>query len=774
MALHTIDLPCIKDTWVDQRSPTATHGTDTTLLGGWATVANGVAQLIAFCRFNWSTFPSCKRITSLKLRIYSVNALSASGKETELFVNPAKAVWDENLNYNGANAVVGPGGRNYLVNVDVPGSQYIEIDISDIPGIADIANYGLYLGWNSSIDSWLQAGYITIQSREGANPPLLRLTYEDVPPDAPTPQNPINVYKDNKAILRFEWQYNDGVSGTQKKFDLQWSTDQINWTTVTQTTSRNYYDMPANTLPAGNIYWRVRCYNTYDEVGTYCGIQSFYAIGAPSKPIINSVQSNSARPIIVWSATGQQLYQVQVLSGDVIVYDSSNQPNISARQHKVMAFLADGTYTVKIRIKNEYSLWSEWGSASVIIATVKPAKPVFSVAKTKYGVQAKAIVNGADYALLYRDGKCIKKQTIKGIVDDNGQVVENLIGSDGDCEALSSAGPSKATVVLDSSTKVFGSNSYKITVDTSNDYHSYFYMRDGINTAPITAYGLAIGDYISISGYFKTSKGKARLYMLFFDANSVQLSSTYVVANSPSGFTRYVKRAVIPANTAKIRFQITLTDALDNAVFTGNGENTNVDGLMVQKITAADYALSDSGFLAKYPFGNKEAFIIDDNAVETGSEHTYKARVVTEGSVDVFNDSDPLAATANFKYALVAPVSDLANVFSFTRSLNSPPKRVYDSAPGGAMVQYSGRENPVFEPDEHMSTGLSCVFYLKTWAEVEAFKAIYRLKETVLYRDAKGRKIFGILSNLQVTDDRAGFIISFAIKEVDYYEKVEV
>ena len=64
--------------------------------------------------------------------------------------------------------------------------------------------------------------------------------------------------------------------------------------------------------------------------------------------------------------------------------------------------------------------------------------------------------------------------------------------------------------------------------------------------------------------------------------------------------------------------------------------------------------------------------------------------------------------------------------------------------------------------------------FLRTWAEVESFVALYDRKETVLYRDVKGRKIYGVMSGLQVTEDRTGYIVSFLLNQVDYNEEVEV
>ena len=65
-------------------------------------------------------------------------------------------------------------------------------------------------------------------------------------------------------------------------------------------------------------------------------------------------------------------------------------------------------------------------------------------------------------------------------------------------------------------------------------------------------------------------------------------------------------------------------------------------------------------------------------------------------------------------------------------------------------------------------------FYLKSWDDVEAFIAFVDRKETVLYRDVKGRKVYGVLGNLSVTDERGGYSVSFTLTEVDHSEEVEV
>jgi len=585
MAQHNVQLNVTQSTFLDKANPNTNYGNLEYLRSGIKDVEwhGGVGDVVGryIILINWphDVIPPRKKIISATLALYSRRFVAAASPYEMLLMHRVLEDWDESTaTYN--NAVWDRSySTTYMYRGDIPLNSILYFSLR--PSI-------IYDPNGVAIDGpWLEGVYAEFNStRASSNKPYINVVYEDVPPDKPTLIAPIGIYKDSKSVIRFEWQYNSDVGGTQKAFDLQWSIDQANWTTVSLTTANNYYDMPANTLPAGNIYWRVRTYNEYDEVGPYCDIQSFYAIGAPAAPVLNAVPTNSARPIISWSAFGQQVYQLQVLSGDTIVYDSGVVPGISIRSHKVKAWLADGEYTVRLRIKSEYDMWSEWGSTAVTISTDKPEKPSIALRRSEYGIELQ-IADMADYALIYR-----------------------------------------------------------------SDYGT--------------------DDYVCIG---KTT------------------STTYI-----------------------------------------------------------------------------------DNSVRNKAEYQYYVRSVAEMASDVetYEDSDTQFIQVEFRHSLIAPVSDMSNIFAFTRSLDTPPKRVYDRAPGGAYVLYAGRTYPVWEPSEHISTGLSLTFFLRTWAEVESFVALYDRKETVLYRDVKGRKIYGVMSGLQVTEDRTGYVVSFLLNQVDHDEEVEV
>lgn len=565
MAQHTINVSILGDTYSDSNNPSTNYASAANLYLKFI----GLEQQSIYIRVDLSTVPARKRIVSAILTLYKNNATIIDNKQ--MIVRAYIDMPINNITYDNSPDMI-PGSSGSCI-ISSAGVGNVDFDILTALTSALAAGVSTIRVRPYDLDTEL----MIFNSLEAAsNKPSLSVVYEDVPPSAPTPNDPIGDYKDNKAVVRFAWQYNSDVGGEQKAFDLQWSTDQVSWNTVSYTTSNTYYDMPADTLPAGNIYWRVRTYNEYDEVGPYCDIQSFYAIGALAAPVLNAIPTNTARPTISWSAFSQQVYQLQVLSGDTIVYDSGIVPGISIRSHKVKAWLDDGEYTVQLRIKNEYDLWSEWGSAEVTISTDKPEKPSIALQRSAYGVE----ITGT--GLVYR-----------------------------------------------------------------SDYDKDDYI----------CIGTATGTYF-------------------------------------------------------------------------------------------------------------------DNTVRSKVEYKYFIRAVSEN--DTFEDSDIKFIQAELRHVLIAPVSDLSNVFAFTRSLNSPPKRTYNHQPGGAFVEYAGRKYPVWEPTEHVNAAWQMSFYLKAWAEVEAFVALVDRKETVLYRDAKGRKVYGVLGNLSVTDERGGYSVSFTLTEVDHSEEVEV
>ena len=396
MAQHTINLLCIADTWVEALNNT-NFGTSTTLKFGWYSSPSSVTLL----KFDHSLIPSGKKLVSAALKIYN---LIARTPESYCRIKYAIRVadWQENV-INWSNGSISTSYQKSKTFTSLSANQYIDVDITDLNTIVSLMGSinGIQLDCEN-VSSVTSNNYILIASRETANPPILQIIYEDVPPDKPTLNSPIGLNIDNTSVIRFNWTYNSTVGGVQKKFDFLWSTNSVSWDIISQTTANNYYDMPANTVPSGNIYWKVKTYNDYNEASVDSDVGAFFAVGVPQSPSIINISNDTARPLLTWTATGQQIYQVQVLQGDDLIYESDSIASMTEHSHKVQLFLQDGTYVARVRIKNEYDLWSAWAGTNFTISTTKPSKPPLVVNVNKLTVTAESDIPSSGYLLLYR------------------------------------------------------------------------------------------------------------------------------------------------------------------------------------------------------------------------------------------------------------------------------------------------------------------------------------------------------------------------------------
>ncbi|EMS74037.1 DNRLRE domain-containing protein [Ruminiclostridium cellobioparum] len=436
MAQHVLDIPCTEDTWINRVSPNTNYGGSTYLRGGGES-NNNTANTYILLKFNMSLYPTNKEIISAKLRLYNLEYRRV--KESWCIINigfPTLPWYEYTATFNNCfkEGITYPllRGNDADENQNLttlPANSWIEIDLthfSEDPGIARMGN--IIAQWDDPVININHPDVndnMIVASRETSTPPVLRIVFEDIPPSVPTPLSPIGIFVNKTETIRFSWAYNSPVAGdVQNKFDLKWSTNGITWTTITQITANNYYDMPANTLPTGAINWKVITYNRYGEASPESSVQVFTCIGAPSTPTITGItNTNTPKPTITWNSDSQQVYQIQILQNENIVYDTGNISSISTKTHTVAIFLMDGNYIARVRVKNEYDLYSEWANVNFTIDTPKPVKPPIVLTSSKYNIDVVSNISDNRYLLLYRADnssssfKCIAKSTTNNLKD---------------------------------------------------------------------------------------------------------------------------------------------------------------------------------------------------------------------------------------------------------------------------------------------------------------------------------------------------------------------
>jgi len=274
-----------------------------------------------------------------------------------------------------------------------------------------------YMFENDDLSNWQGLGFTT-HKQWGGNQltrfhahntseieyiPYIEITYEDSPPLKPEVLTPQGAYVNNADVVRFTWKYNSEIiKDTQVGFELEWALQsQKTWTKVTKATSDNFYDMPANTMPTGKMKWRIRTKNRFGELSPYSDELYFNTMGMPAQPTV-TVTNIGNRPAINWTAVEQQVFQVQILQGDNIVYDSGVIPAITMRTHRLNGFLPNGEYIAKARIKNEFDLFSKWGETTFSIETEQPPTPSITVGTIDEGIQIRVQSEFNGSMLIYR------------------------------------------------------------------------------------------------------------------------------------------------------------------------------------------------------------------------------------------------------------------------------------------------------------------------------------------------------------------------------------
>lgn len=145
---------------------------------------------------------------------------------------------------------------------------------------------------------------------------------------------------------------------------------------VTGTTAKTH-TFPAGTFGNGNVTLTLQVFNGYVWTEKTA---SFMAYGAPPNPTLTtSTTYATAIPNFTWTATEQVSYRIQVLKESTMVLDSGEVYS-SNKNHQFTNVLENNTaYTVRLRVRNQYEIESEWGFKSFSVAFTELQKPNFDM-----------------------------------------------------------------------------------------------------------------------------------------------------------------------------------------------------------------------------------------------------------------------------------------------------------------------------------------------------------------------------------------------------------
>ncbi len=216
------------------------------------------------------------------------------------------------------------------------------------------------------------------------------------------PTSPINAYVDGSQTVTFSWQRSISTGSPANGADFQVSTDGgITWASLGHTTGYSDFQAAPNTLPAGNVLWRVRGYNTDGVAGPWSSPANIVVRRAPNTPVIAGITA-VPRPTVTWQAEGQQAYQLQVGSWD------SGPVYGTAKSAQVPVFLPPGAAAVRLRVQNSFGLWSQWATTSITIQNRPGEAITLQAANVRGGIRLSWSTQGSYIQyIVYRDGEAV-------------------------------------------------------------------------------------------------------------------------------------------------------------------------------------------------------------------------------------------------------------------------------------------------------------------------------------------------------------------------------
>ena len=231
----------------------------------------------------------------------------------------------------------------------------------------NIYNASEYYEKDSNSETVLYSLTRTIKKATAA----ISVVYEDVSQPAPTPLYPTRVTVNEGDSLSFSWQFNSATAAGQKSATIQYKkTTEDNWTTITSLGEKTNYTINER-LPQGAYAWRIAVTNIIDETSNYSDIQYFDIIGQPASPVINE-PANRALTEFTWQATGQEAFELMLYSANGDLIDHVTEAT-TVTSYKPQMFLR-GNYNLKVRIKNNTDLWSDFAQYGFTISGAAPNK----------------------------------------------------------------------------------------------------------------------------------------------------------------------------------------------------------------------------------------------------------------------------------------------------------------------------------------------------------------------------------------------------------------
>lgn len=215
---------------------------------------------------------------------------------------------------------------------------------------------------------------------------------------------------------KFIWEHSNPKGTPQYGFDIDVKTQDGDWTRIASNVRSSVSEYDYNYNTAGTINWRVRTYNSGNVAGNWSDIRSFINKVKPTPPIISELVPGG-RVILKWNSTNQIAYEI-------VINDISQGTFYSSNTQYKSSYLSNGTYSIKIRIINQYNEYSDFSEVQYTQNMNVPAPVIEFTKENDYidisisnNIYSKVyVIRNGEVVGEFEDGK-YKDYFVNGICD---------------------------------------------------------------------------------------------------------------------------------------------------------------------------------------------------------------------------------------------------------------------------------------------------------------------------------------------------------------------
>ncbi|QKN88217.1 putative tail protein [Bacillus phage Novomoskovsk] len=577
---------------------------------------------------------------------------------------------------------------------------------------------------------------------------------KNLPPSKPTQLVPNGGRTiDRTESIRFTWKHND--DGVQAGFRIAWRTvsssgeagtwNYVNASGYRQSTNQ-YFDFAPNTFPAGKIEWRVTTMDQESLTSPWSDIQVFTA-GIPSNaPIILSPEQSEIIPTsnitVTWSSINQRRYEVQIYDGSTQVYRKAETTTV---KNAPIDFSLENNKTYRIRLRiadTQFDIWSEWSEITIQTNFIPPIKPDLSIESDE---------EGNTIIVSWTNDPPATTEPING-VPTNG-IVQNIQFSM-NMNYTNNVDAGEIRTIYGTNAKVVAPSgiTYEFTPETKQ-----------VSTG--------------LEGTASTSTVD-KAYLMFTGADPSRFSST---VNSDTFNFRVVKfednQWYYNDNSQTWKPFDLYTD--DFIIGDLKRTSTAIEGIEELNITG-DLSTPVTSRVELYRRRFNSTTEGDWTLIHTGETNssytdytpasgvTYEYYARAWGDNQSFSDSEIEEARIDFIHAYI----HRSLVQSDFIVLRMSDERSEDIGRTGRFMSFAGREKPIYEYGYNTDKTIDVKWEVDTNDEYLNTVAFLTRKETFLYRDALGRRMFCIIDGSISVDDNllSGCTFGVSLREVDFEE----